>query len=140
MLLCCKRCGNQWEYKGSNEYYASCTRCLRKVNVQKERVSVEVTTEIIGIPTTMPIESIIVHEPTGDYVAVPVLATMTFTPEVAGEHIVNHETGKVSPPKPEEPKQTGTLMSSNFRVENPKPVDVGGGFPLLPEKKKEEDK
>ncbi len=31
--LKCANCGNEWEYKGSQIYYATCTRCLRKVKI-----------------------------------------------------------------------------------------------------------
>lgn len=33
MLLHCKYCNNVWDYKGDNPYYATCSRCLRKVKV-----------------------------------------------------------------------------------------------------------
>jgi len=33
MILICKRCKNEWNYKGSNEYWATCTKCLNKVKV-----------------------------------------------------------------------------------------------------------
>jgi len=38
MLLECKRCGYVWNYKGKNKYYATCPRCLAKVNVKTSRV------------------------------------------------------------------------------------------------------
>ena len=31
----CKKCGNEWQYNGSNPYYATCTRCLNKVKVEQ---------------------------------------------------------------------------------------------------------
>lgn len=31
--LKCGNCGNEWEYNGSQEFYATCTRCLRKVKI-----------------------------------------------------------------------------------------------------------
>ena len=34
MKLKCKKCGNEWEYNGSNPFYATCTRCLTKVKVE----------------------------------------------------------------------------------------------------------
>lgn len=35
MELICKKCGNKWDYQGSNPYYATCSRCLAKVKVEK---------------------------------------------------------------------------------------------------------
>ena len=36
MKLKCKKCSNEWDYKGSNPYYATCSKCLNKVKVQKQ--------------------------------------------------------------------------------------------------------
>ena len=36
MILTCKRCGHTWDYKGKNEYYATCPYCMRKVKVLKK--------------------------------------------------------------------------------------------------------
>jgi len=36
--LKCRRCKNVWVYRGKNDYYATCTRCLIKVNVRSCRV------------------------------------------------------------------------------------------------------
>jgi hypothetical protein len=36
--LRCPNCRYVWEYRGRNPYYATCPRCLRKVNVAKCRV------------------------------------------------------------------------------------------------------
>jgi len=36
--LRCPYCGYVWEYKGKKMYYATCPNCLRKVNIQKNRV------------------------------------------------------------------------------------------------------
>ena len=36
--LKCKKCENEWDYKGSNPYYATCSRCLSKVKVPVEEV------------------------------------------------------------------------------------------------------
>lgn len=33
-LLKCRRCGNEWTYKGKSQYYATCTRCLTKVPIK----------------------------------------------------------------------------------------------------------
>ena len=38
-LIVCKKCDNEWEYKGKNPYYATCSRCLNKVKVNPEKVS-----------------------------------------------------------------------------------------------------
>lgn len=34
--LKCHLCGNEWDYKGSHPFYATCPRCLRKVKVKQE--------------------------------------------------------------------------------------------------------
>ena len=34
MILKCKKCENEWDYKGDNPYYATCSRCLNKVKVE----------------------------------------------------------------------------------------------------------
>lgn len=31
--LKCPKCGNIWSYRGASQYYATCTRCMRKVHV-----------------------------------------------------------------------------------------------------------
>jgi hypothetical protein len=33
--LKCKKCENEWNYKGLNKYYATCTKCLSKVPVKE---------------------------------------------------------------------------------------------------------
>ena len=33
MKLKCNKCENEWDYKGKNPYYATCSRCLNKVKV-----------------------------------------------------------------------------------------------------------
>ena len=35
--LSCKKCGRRWDYKGVNDYFATCPTCLRKVSVQSRR-------------------------------------------------------------------------------------------------------
>ena len=35
MELKCNKCGNVWDYKGKNLYYATCSNCLRKVKVEE---------------------------------------------------------------------------------------------------------
>lgn len=37
-LLYCKKCRNEWHYKGKNRFYATCSKCLTKVNVKTARV------------------------------------------------------------------------------------------------------
>ena len=37
-MLRCRRCGYEWDYKGKNEYYATCPHCLAKVSVRSDRV------------------------------------------------------------------------------------------------------
>lgn len=37
-LLKCNNCSYEWNYKGDNEYYATCPKCLRKVNVQTNKM------------------------------------------------------------------------------------------------------
>ena len=74
VVLKCRRCGHTWEYKGTNEYYASCGHCLRKVSVKTERVVLDLPPLNIGIAMTIPIKEVIIHEFTGD-VAVPILST-----------------------------------------------------------------
>lgn len=34
--LKCKRCGNEWEYKGKSEWYAPCSRCKTSINIKKQ--------------------------------------------------------------------------------------------------------
>ena len=34
--LKCKKCGNEWEYAGKNEYFASCSYCRTSVNIRKQ--------------------------------------------------------------------------------------------------------
>ena len=37
--LKCKRCGNEWEYAGSNTYFANCSHCRTSVNIKKQMVN-----------------------------------------------------------------------------------------------------
>lgn len=39
MKLKCKKCGNDWDYKGENPYYATCSKCLNKVKVEESKGS-----------------------------------------------------------------------------------------------------
>lgn len=34
--LKCGNCGNEWDYNGKHPFYATCTRCLRKVKIPKQ--------------------------------------------------------------------------------------------------------
>ncbi|PNV81239.1 MAG: hypothetical protein C0179_03730 [Fervidicoccus sp.] len=46
--LKCPKCGYVWVYRGRSEYYATCPRCLRKVNVKKyvvEQITASVFTD-----------------------------------------------------------------------------------------------
>jgi hypothetical protein len=36
--LRCPYCGYVWDYKGKKTRYATCPNCLRKVDIQKNRV------------------------------------------------------------------------------------------------------
>jgi tRNA(Ile2) C34 agmatinyltransferase TiaS len=36
--LRCPYCGYVWDYKGKKTLYVTCPNCMRKVNVQKNRV------------------------------------------------------------------------------------------------------
>ena len=31
----CYHCGYEWNYKGSHPFYATCPKCMRKVNIKK---------------------------------------------------------------------------------------------------------
>ena len=33
--MICYHCGYEWEYKGKAEYYATCPKCMMKVNIKK---------------------------------------------------------------------------------------------------------
>lgn len=37
--LRCKNCSYIWTYKGKNNWYATCPRCLHKVNVKMSSVN-----------------------------------------------------------------------------------------------------
>jgi DNA-directed RNA polymerase subunit RPC12/RpoP len=36
--LRCPHCGYEWDYKGKSMFYATCPRCMYKVNIKKHRV------------------------------------------------------------------------------------------------------
>jgi len=36
MKLKCRHCLYEWEYEGKHEYWATCPRCLYKVNLTKK--------------------------------------------------------------------------------------------------------
>jgi len=46
MELLCQRCQHQWDYKGTNPYYATCPYCKTKVRVLKSVVADEDNAEI----------------------------------------------------------------------------------------------
>jgi len=35
MKLKCRKCKYEWDWKGKHKYYATCPRCLSKINVEK---------------------------------------------------------------------------------------------------------
>ena len=35
MILDCKKCNYNWNYKGGNPYWATCPKCLTKVKISK---------------------------------------------------------------------------------------------------------
>jgi len=37
MKLKCKHCKHEWEYKGKQEYYVTCPKCLYKVRIKEEK-------------------------------------------------------------------------------------------------------
>jgi len=36
--LKCQNCGYEWNYNGDAEFYATCPNCMRKVNIEKQKV------------------------------------------------------------------------------------------------------
>jgi len=38
----CSKCGYVWDYRGTNTYWATCPRCLRKVKLGELRAGGEV--------------------------------------------------------------------------------------------------
>ena len=42
VLIKCKRCGYEWEYKGKSEWYAPCSRCKTSINIKKQRPKITV--------------------------------------------------------------------------------------------------
>jgi len=38
-VLTCKRCNNIWNYKGTNQYCANCSRCKSTVFIKKASLS-----------------------------------------------------------------------------------------------------
>ncbi len=35
IIIICKNCSHEWNYKGTSEYYTSCPKCLYRVNLKK---------------------------------------------------------------------------------------------------------
>ena len=35
MEVTCYHCGHTWDYNGKSKYYATCTNCMKKVNLDK---------------------------------------------------------------------------------------------------------
>ena len=33
--MICYHCGYKWEYKGSHPFYATCPKCMKKINLAK---------------------------------------------------------------------------------------------------------
>jgi hypothetical protein len=38
VVIKCKRCGYEWDYKGKSEWYAPCSRCKTSVNIKKQKI------------------------------------------------------------------------------------------------------
>ena len=36
MELTCQRCGNEWDYQGDQEYYATCSNCKTSVKISQD--------------------------------------------------------------------------------------------------------
>ena len=41
MELKCQKCDHEWNYSGESEYYATCPKCYRKVNIKKLKKKTE---------------------------------------------------------------------------------------------------
>ena len=41
VLIKCRKCGHQWDYKGLNEYMATCSRCKNQNNIRRNKVILE---------------------------------------------------------------------------------------------------
>ena len=35
MIMKCKYCKHQWDYKGNSEYYVTCPRCYNKIKIER---------------------------------------------------------------------------------------------------------
>ena len=44
--LRCQRCFNEWEYQGSNPFYAICSFCRTTVSIKKNRIQADA---VIGV-------------------------------------------------------------------------------------------
>jgi hypothetical protein len=40
VIIKCKRCGYEWDYKGKSEWYAPCSRCKTSVNIKKQKTKI----------------------------------------------------------------------------------------------------
>lgn len=38
VIIKCKRCGYEWDYRGKSEWYATCSRCKTSINIKKQLV------------------------------------------------------------------------------------------------------
>ena len=35
MEMKCKRCGNEWDYKGQSEWYVTCSNCKTSIRIKE---------------------------------------------------------------------------------------------------------
>jgi len=45
--LICKNCGYEWEYKGNSEFYTSCPKCLYRVRIKRNLLTIEGIRELL---------------------------------------------------------------------------------------------
>lgn len=45
--LVCPRCGNLWNYTGTNQYVTSCSKCKTSVSIRKNTVASELNGEAL---------------------------------------------------------------------------------------------
>lgn len=50
--LHCNRCGNIWQYKGTNNYVTSCSKCKTSVSIKKNQVVNELDVNTIQTSTS----------------------------------------------------------------------------------------
>jgi len=41
MRIKCPKCKYEWEYNGESNYYITCPRCLRKINIEGKKNIIE---------------------------------------------------------------------------------------------------